>query len=105
MRLWSSPDADIFAKVTRVGPNLNDKLIHPALASTVKGDLAVADQDPQTGQAKTLGRRSTVIIDLPPTASLYDGMTGRGEITIQKTTVAGRLWRLLLETTTPDWHL
>jgi len=46
-----------------------------------------------------------VIIDLPPTASLYDGMTGRGEITIQKTTVAGRLWRLLLETTTPDWHL
>lgn len=105
LRLWSMSDAQIQAKVSRISADLNDKLLHPALASTVKGEVAVTAQDPQTGELKTVGRRSTVVIDLPQDYPLYEGMTGRGEITIQRTTVAGRLWRLLLDTTTPDWHL
>jgi hypothetical protein len=33
-------------------------------------------------------------------------MTGRGEIEVShNTTVIGRVWRAILDSTTPDWHL
>lgn len=107
MRLWSDPDAQIFAKISRVSANMTDQLDHPALASTVKGDVTVT-ADPK-GQIKSLGRRATVIIDLPAQAPqtqfLADGMTGRAEIIVRRTTIFGRVWRMILDSTTPDWHL
>jgi hypothetical protein len=32
-------------------------------------------------------------------------MTGRGEIEFPPVSAISRLWRLLLDSTTPDWHL
>jgi hypothetical protein len=48
-----------------------------------------------------------VVIDLPAEGPVFvaEGMTGRGQIELGRTTVAGRLWRMILESTTPDWHL
>ena len=96
---------------------LSDQLLHPALASTSHGDVDVKPDDGSStlrspsaapGGVKTATRRSTVIIEMPTGGDerfLADGMTGRGEIEFPRTTVAQRLWRLLLDSTTPDWHL
>ncbi len=108
IRLWSSPGAEIVSKVDRVSSTVSDQLIHPALASTIKGEVDVkADEE---GHIRSTSRRSTVIIDLPTglaqgDAFWADGMTGRGEIVVRSTTVAGRIWRAVLDSTTPDWHL
>jgi hypothetical protein len=50
------------------------------------------------------------VMDLPAPGTegvsmLADGMTGRGEIIVRQTTVLGRVWRAILDSTTPDWHL
>jgi hypothetical protein len=94
--------------VTRVSSTLTDDLLHPALGSSNKGDVEVTANE--KGEAKSTGRRSTVIITLPPPGTeglsmLADGMTGRGEITVRQTSVLGRVWRAILDSTTPDWHL
>ncbi|HUO07081.1 MAG TPA: PqqD family peptide modification chaperone [Phycisphaerae bacterium] len=105
IRLWANPDKTVYASVTRVSSTVSDQLLHPALASTSKGDVDVkADAH---GDVKSTNRRSTVIIQLPTdwTGFLADGMTGRGEIEMRRTTVVGRIWRAVLDSTTPDWHL
>jgi putative peptide zinc metalloprotease protein len=108
IRMWSEPDLDVYASVTRISSTISDQLLHPALGSTSKGDVDVRTDD--DGQLRSTSRRSTVIIDLPPltpgkSAYLADGMTGRGEIQFEHITIVGRLWRMLLDSTTPDWHL
>jgi putative peptide zinc metalloprotease protein len=107
IRLWSDPDAAFLSKVDRVSSTVNDQMIHPALASKLGGDVEVAQELDKDGQAKSIGKRSTVVIPLPRNTHVFlaDGMTGRAEITITRTTVLGRLWRMILDTTTPDWHL
>ena len=112
IRLWSSPDDEIHSTVGRVSSELSDQLLHPALASTSHGDVDVK-QDPAAaanGQLKSSTRRSTVVISLPQGGAtgdqfLADGMTGRGEIEFPRVTVIQRVWRLILDSTTPDWHL
>jgi len=105
IRLWANAHSPIETRVLRVSSTISDQLLHPALASTTKGEVEVA-ADAQ-GQLRSTSPRSTVVIALPTNAPSFiaDGMTGRGEITVQRTTVLGRLWRALLDTTTPDWHL
>ncbi len=105
IRLWSNPDAEITSTVQRVSSTVTDQLLHPALSSTIKGDVDVKP-DQQGGIISTT-RRSTVIISLPTNGLgfLADGMTGRGEIEVRHTTVIGRVWRAILDSTTPDWHL
>jgi len=105
IRLWSQPEHVITTHVLRISSSVNDQLLHPALGSSLKGEVAVtADEN---GRVKSAGRRSTVVMKLSPGDELYlaDGMTGRGEIEVQQTTVIGRVWRLVLDSTTPDWHL
>jgi len=105
IRLWSDSGHVINATVTRISSTVSDQLIHPALASTIKGEVDVhADAE---GKIRSTTRRSTVIINLPSdlNAFIADGMTGRGEIVVRQTTVAGRVWRAILDSTTPDWHL
>jgi multidrug resistance efflux pump len=104
LRLWSNPDVEIHTTVKRVGSSLSDQLAHPALGSSAKGEVDVkADEQ---GNVHSTSRRSTVFIDLPRTnAFLADGMTGRGEIEFPRISVAGRLWRMLLDSTTPDLRL
>jgi putative peptide zinc metalloprotease protein len=105
IRLWSNPGSAVYANVSRVSSTVSDQLLHPALASTSKGDVDVKAE--ANGDVKSTNRRSTVIIELPPgtTGFLADGMTGRGEIEVRRTTVVGRIWRAVLDSTTPDWHL
>jgi putative peptide zinc metalloprotease protein len=108
IRLWSSPGTVINTTVERVSSTLTDEIIHPALASSSKGDVEVHSN--AKGELKSAGRRSTVIIPLPSpnddgVAMLCDGMTGRGEIIVRQTSVIGRVWRAILDSTTPDWHL
>lgn len=104
IRLWTQPANVIQAKVTRVSSTVSDQLLHPALASTVKGDVEVT-QD-ASGNIKSLSRRTTVVIDLPTNQGFFaDGMTGRAEITVQRTTVIGRVWRAVLDSVHPDWQL
>jgi putative peptide zinc metalloprotease protein len=107
IRLWSDPDAALQSTVDRVSSTVNDQIIHPALASKIGGEVEVAQELDKEGQAKSVGKRSTVVIPLPRNTPVFlaDGMTGRAEITITRTTVLGRLWRMILDTTTPDWHL
>ena len=112
IRLWSNPNVEIQGSVARVSSLVSDQLLHPALGSTSKGDVDVKGG---TGGAagedvKSTSRRSTVVIELPEGMTKYgsflaDGMTGRGEIEFSRVTVAARVWRLLLDSTTPDWHL
>ncbi|MCL2646806.1 MAG: HlyD family efflux transporter periplasmic adaptor subunit [Phycisphaerales bacterium] len=108
IRLWSNASAEMRAKVVRVSTKVSDQLLHPALASSIKGEVDVkADEN---GEMHSTGRRSTVFIELPVggedgPAMLADGMTGRGEIEVRRTTVIGRIWRAVLDSTTPDWHL
>jgi putative peptide zinc metalloprotease protein len=105
IRLWSDPSAVMTATVGRVSSTLSDQLLHPALGSSSKGEVDVKSDE--KGEMKSTSRRSTVIIELPANAPtmLADGMTGRGEIQIRRTTVLGRIWRAVLDSTTPDWHL
>jgi putative peptide zinc metalloprotease protein len=107
IRLWANPDLEIRSSVARVSSTVSDQLLHPALGSQTKGEVDVTADD--AGGVKSTSRRSTVVIDLPRPADvgefLADGMTGRGEIEFPRVTVAARLWRLLLDSTTPDWHL
>jgi putative peptide zinc metalloprotease protein len=108
IRLWSSPSEVIQTSVDRVSSALTDDVIHPALASVAKGEIEVHSNE--RGELKSAGRRSTVIIQLPSpnaegVAMLCDGMTGRGEIIVRQTSVIGRVWRAILDSTTPDWHL
>ncbi len=106
MRLWAQASHALRFHVNRVSSTLSDQLLHPALASSDKGDLAV--RAGRHGGMRTLDRRSTVIINLGNSTRgefLADGMTGRAEITVEKTTVIGRVWRLFLDTTTPDLRL
>ncbi|MGN6370209.1 MAG: PqqD family peptide modification chaperone [Phycisphaerae bacterium] len=104
IRLWSNPAKAIYANVSRVSSTVSDQLLHPALASTSKGDVDV--KAGANGDVKSTNRRSTVVIALPDNAGfLADGMTGRGEIEVRRTTVVGRIWRAVLDSTTPDWHL
>ena len=64
IRLWANPSKAVYASVTRVSSTVSDQLLHPALASTSKGDVDVhADAN---GDVKSTNRRSTVIIQLPP---------------------------------------
>ena len=104
IRLWSNPSKAVYANVTRVSSTVSDELLHPALASTSKGDVDV--KAGANGDVRSTNRRSMVVIELPQdTGFLADGMTGRGEIEVRRTTVVGRIWRALLDSTTPDWHL
>jgi multidrug resistance efflux pump len=108
IRLWSSPGSVIQTRVARISSTLSDDLIHPALSSYSHGDVDVKAND--KGEMKSSSRRSTVIIELPPPgpdepAMLADGMTGRGEIVVKETTVAARVWRAIVDSTTLDWHL
>ena len=105
MRLWADSGTVMESPVTRVSSRVSDQLLHPALGSMSKGEVEVSPD--AKGQMKSAGRRSTVVIDLPANAEpfLADGMTGRAEITVSRTTVGGRIWRLLLDSTTADWRL
>lgn len=105
LRLWSNPDLEIRSSVGRISSTVSDQLVHPALGSHSKGEVDVQADD--RGQVHSTSRRSTVVIDLPAIEGgfLADGMTGRGEIEFPRISVAGRLWRMLLDSTTPDWHL
>jgi hypothetical protein len=107
IRLWSSPGTVIHTKVSRVGTTVSDDLLHPALSSNSKGEVDVKANE--KGEMKSAGRRSVVVINLtnlgPGMPMLADGMTGRGEIIVRETTVWGRVWRAILDSTTPDWHL
>jgi putative peptide zinc metalloprotease protein len=104
IRLWSNPSNEMFSQVTRISSTISDQLLHPALGSLSKGEVDVKADD--QGQVRSTSRRSTVVIDLPHSSEfLADGMTGRGEIEFPHVTVAGRLWRMILDSTTPDWHL
>jgi putative peptide zinc metalloprotease protein len=104
MRLWADPDKELKSTVGRVSSMVSDDLPHLALGSQSKGEVDVKADD--KGQVRSTSRRSWVVIDLPSSdAFLADGMTGRGEIEFPRVTVAGRLWRMLLDSTTPDWHL
>ncbi len=105
IRLWSNPDAVIVSKIERISSTLSDQLLHPALSSTVKGDIDVKP-DQQGGAVSTM-RRTTVIISIPKggLGFLADGMTGRGEIDLGETRVYQRIWTAILDSTTPDWHL
>jgi len=118
IRLWSDPGDEIHSTVARVSSTLSDQLLHPALASTSHGDVDVRQSNSAGkggGQAalgaadatRSTSQRSTVIIDLPRGGDQYlaDGMTGRGEIEFPRITVIGRVWRMVLDSTTPDWHL
>jgi putative peptide zinc metalloprotease protein len=107
IRLWSAADRPIYSKVDRVSSTVSDQVLHPALSSALGGDLQVTPEPDQDGVSRTVGKRSTVVINLPPDNETFlaDGMTGRAEITVSNTTVIGRLWRMILDTTTPDWHL
>lgn len=105
VRLWSNPSLPIQSYVSRVSSTVSDQLLHPALGSEVKGDVDVkADEK---GQVKSTNRRSTVFVNLPSdTGFLADGMTGRGEIVVERSTnVAQRVWRAILDSTTPDLRL
>ena len=105
IRLWSNPYNEISSRVERVSSTVTDQLLHPSLASTVKGDVDVKPD--QEGGLRSTTRRSTVVISLPRDSLgfLADGMTGRGEIEVRRTTVISRVWRAILDSTTPDWHL
>ncbi len=105
IRLWSNPSNEIISTVGRISSTVSDQLLHPSLSSTLKGDVDVKP-DPE-GTLKSTTRRSTVVISLPrdSLAFLADGMTGRGEIVVKRTTVIARVWRAVLDSTTPDWHL
>lgn len=104
VRLWSDPHTLLSAKVVRKAATVSDEIVHRSLGANVKGDIAVT-ADAQ-GRLKYTGRRITVYVQVPRAAAfLADGMTGRGEITVQRTQVYQRLWRLILDSTTPDWHL
>ncbi|HVT79990.1 MAG TPA: efflux RND transporter periplasmic adaptor subunit [Phycisphaerae bacterium] len=109
IRLWSAPESEIHSVVGRVSSELSDQLLHPALASGNHGDVDVKQGAPTEANPegmKSATRRSTVIIELPSGGEfLADGMTGRGEIEFPKVTAAERVWRLILDSTTPDWHL
>ncbi len=113
IRLWSAPDSEIHSTVGRVSSELSDELLHPALASANHGDVDVKQGEPSAADpsgVKSATRRSTVIIELPTGGAdgrqfLADGMTGRGEIEFPKVTAISRVWRLILDSTTPDWHL
>ncbi len=107
IRLWSDPATAITSRVDRVSSTVNDQIIHPALMSKLGGDVEVSGEADKEGQPKSVGKRSTVVISLPQGSQLFiaDGMTGRAEITVNHTNVLGRLWRMILDTTTPDWHL
>jgi putative peptide zinc metalloprotease protein len=119
IRLWCAPEAEMHTTVTRVSAELSDQLLHPALAATRHGDVDVQPDSSPMGMAaggvRASGRRSTLIMELPaaggPGSSngaglfLADGMTGRGRIEFPRTTVVSRLWRMLLDSTTPDWRL
>ncbi|HVX86644.1 MAG TPA: efflux RND transporter periplasmic adaptor subunit [Phycisphaerae bacterium] len=105
IRLWSAPANPIESTVSRVSSEISDQLLHPALSSTVRGDVDVkADAK---GQVRSTNRRSTVFVNLPPDAGyLADGMTGRAEIVVdRRTNVAERVWRAILDSTTPDLRL
>jgi multidrug resistance efflux pump len=105
VRLWANPNTPIRSYVARVSSTISDQLLHPALGSEVKGDVDVkADEK---GQMKSTNRRSTVFVDLPDNAGfLADGMTGRGEIVVERgTNVAQRVWRAILDSTTPELRL
>jgi hypothetical protein len=103
IRLWSDPGTVLTAKVLRVGPTVSDEAVHPALGNDVKGELAVVQGE---HGPKYTGRRSTVYVELPRGVTfLADGMTGRGEIVVQRTQVYKRVWRMILDSTTPDWRL
>jgi putative peptide zinc metalloprotease protein len=105
IRLWSDPANPIESTVSRVSSEISDQLLHPALSSAVRGDVDVkADAK---GQVRSTNRRSTVFVNLPPDAGfLADGMTGRAEILVdRRTNVAERVWRAILDSTTPDLRL
>ncbi len=93
--------------VDRVSSTVNDQIIHPALMSKLGGDVEVSQELDKEGHPKSVGKRSTVVISLPQQTGVFfaDGMTGRAEITVARTNVLGYLWRMVLDTTTPDWHL
>ena len=104
IRLWSSPATVVNAKVVRISSTVSDEVMHSQLSATVKGDLAVTQN--AKGEMRYTGRQSTVFVELPQgVVFLADGMTGRGEIVVQRTQVYQRVWRMILESTTPDWHL
>jgi multidrug resistance efflux pump len=104
MRLWADPDKELRSTVGRVSSMVSDDLPYLALGSQNKGEVDVKSDD--KGQVRSTSRRSWVVIDHPAGEGfLADRMTGRGEIEFPRVTVAGRLWRLLLDSTTPDWHL